>query len=110
MNSHVTLDIKTVVLDDEIKNLYEIHKYMMENLNADTHSLQLLKGADIQHSDLMFDFNEIYKEYEAYEYKNFDILVDQLNLIKQFDKKILKHFYIQVLLILIKKVSSRKMI
>ena len=43
MNSHVTLDIKTVVLDDEIKNLYEIHKYMIENLNADTHSLQLLR-------------------------------------------------------------------
>ena len=87
MNSHVALDIKTVVLDDEIKNLYKIHKYMMENLNADTHSLQLLKGADIQHSDLMFDFNEIYKEYEAYEYKNFDLLVEQLNLIKQYDKK-----------------------
>ena len=30
----------------------------METLKADTHSLQLLKGAEIQHSDLMFDFKE----------------------------------------------------
>ncbi len=87
LNNPVALDIKTVVLDDEINNLFEIHKFMMEELKADTHSLQLLKGADIQHSDLMFDFKEIYEESEAYEYKNFNQLVDQLNLIKEYDKK-----------------------
>jgi len=86
-NHHALLDIKTVVLDEEIKNLFSIHKFMMERLNADTHSLQLLKGADIQHSDLMFDFDQIDKKYEAYQYQNFELLVEQLNLIKDYDQK-----------------------
>ena len=42
----------------------------MENLKADTHSLQLLKGANIQHNDVMQDFEKIDKEYEAYHTKN----------------------------------------
>ena len=47
----------------------------------------MLKGAEIQHSDLMFDFQQIDKEYEAYQYKKFDKLIDQLNLIKEYDYK-----------------------
>ena len=59
----------------------------METLKADTHSLQMLKGAEIQHSDLMFDFQQIDVEYKAYQYKKFDKLVDQLNWIKEYDYK-----------------------
>ena len=50
------LDIKTVILEENIDDLFEIHKMVTETLKADTHSLQMLKGAEIQHSDLMFDF------------------------------------------------------
>ena len=81
------LDIKTVILEENIENLFEIHKLIMETLKADTHSLQMLKGSNIQHSDLMFDFEAINKEYEAYQYQKFDKLIDQLNLIKEFDYK-----------------------
>ena len=35
----------------------------------------------------MFDFQKIDSEYEAYQYKNFNKLVDQLNLIKEYDYK-----------------------
>jgi len=81
------LDIKTVVLDENIDNLFEIHKLDTQTLKADTHSFQLLKGAEIQHSDLMFDFQQIDNEYEAYQYKKFNNLIEQLNLIKNYDYK-----------------------
>ena len=59
----------------------------MEVLKADTHSFQLLKGAEIQHSDLMFNFEQIDKDYEAYQYKKLDKMVDQLNMIKEYNYK-----------------------
>ena len=86
-NDKTALDIKTVILEENIQDLFKIHKLVMETLKADTHSLQMLKGAEIQHSDLMFDFEAINKEYEAYQYKKFDLFVDQLNLIKEYDYK-----------------------
>lgn len=81
------LDIKTVVLDENIDDLFEIHKFVMKELRADTHSFQILKGAEIQHSDLMFDFKDIDKDTNAYQYKKFDKFIDQLNQIKDFDIK-----------------------
>jgi len=81
------LDIKTVILEENIDDLFKIHKFATETLKADTHSFMLLKGAAIQHSDLMFDFEQIDKETEAYQYKKFDNLVHQLNLIKEYDYK-----------------------
>ncbi len=81
------LDIKTVILDENIEDLFNIHKLVMEDLKADTHSLQVLKGAEIQHSDLMFDFKDIEKETRAYQYKKFDTFIDQLNKIKEYDYK-----------------------
>jgi len=86
-NHQAAIDIKTVILDENIKDLFTIHKFTMENLKADTHSLQMLKGAEIQHSDLMFDFKKIDSKYEAHQYKDFDELIHQLNLIKEFDYK-----------------------
>ena len=86
-NHEAALDIKTVILDENIDDLFEIHKMVTETLKADTHSLQMLKGAEIQHSDLMFDFQQIDKEYDAHQYEKFDKLIDQLNLIKEYDYK-----------------------
>lgn len=81
------LDIKTVILDENIDDLFEIHKFATQRLKSDTHSFMLLKGAEIQHSDIMFNFEQIDKETEAYQYKKFDKLVDQLNKIKEYDLK-----------------------
>jgi MoaA/NifB/PqqE/SkfB family radical SAM enzyme len=87
IGNNAALDIKTVILDENIDDLFKIHKMVMETLKADTHSLQLLKGAEIQHSDLMFDFNKIDSNYEAYQYQKFDSFINQLNLIKEYDYK-----------------------
>ena len=86
-NKKTALDIKTVILDENIDDLFEIHKFATQTLKADTHSFMLLKGAEIQHSDLMFNFKQIDKKTDAYEYKKFDKLIDQLNVIKEYDFK-----------------------
>ena len=86
-NKKTALDIKTVILEENIEDLFKIHKMATETLKCDTHSFMLLKGAEIQHSDLMFDFEQIDKKTDAYEYKKFDKLIDQLNLIKEYDLK-----------------------
>ena len=69
-NKKTALDIKTVILEENIEDLFKIHKMATETLKCDTHSFMLLKGAEIQHSDLMFDFEQIDKKTDAYEYKN----------------------------------------
>lgn len=91
---HCAIDLKTVVLDENISDLFEIHKFFKEELQCDTHSLQLLKGAEIQYSDLMFDYETIDKKYKAYEYKKFDILIEQLNKIREYNVKYNKKSYL----------------
>ncbi len=81
------LNIKSVVLDENIPDLFKIHKFCVEELGSDTHDLQLLKGAEIQYADFMFEYNEIDKEYKAYKYKNFKEFINQLNLIREYNIK-----------------------
>ena len=81
------VEIKTVILEENINELFNLHKFVIEKMLCDTHSFQLLKGADIQHSDIMFDFNQIDLESNAYQYQNFEELVNQLNLIKEYNYK-----------------------
>ncbi len=83
INHECAIDIKTVVLDENVKDLFEINKFLFEELNIDTHSIQLLKGAEIQHSDLMFDYEQIHKRYKAYQYPEFKKLVEQLEKIRE---------------------------
>ena len=59
LNKKTSFDIKTVILEENIPDLFKIHKFAVNELRADTHSFMLLKGADIQHSDIMFDFDRI---------------------------------------------------
>ena len=99
LKKKTSLDIKTVILDENIPDLIKIHKFAVEELKADTHSFMLLKGADIQHSDIMFDFDRIDEPTDAYEYQNFDELINQLNLIKNYDKKNNKKSYLHPTLI-----------
>ena len=81
--SEIVINIKTVVTDENIDQLYRLNKFVSEEIGADTHDLMLLKGADLQHSDVMFKYEDAHKKYKAYEYKNFDQLIDQLNLIRK---------------------------
>ena len=91
----IVINIKTVITDENIEELFELNKIITEEINADTHDLMLLKGAEIQHADYLFNYQDAFKEYEAYEYKNFDKLINQLNLIREknleFDTKAFLH-------------------
>jgi len=79
------LDSKTVVLDENVKSLFDIHKYCVEDLKCDTHAFQFLKGSPIQHSDIMFDLKKIYETSKAHVYKNWDTIIDQLKKIKIYN-------------------------
>jgi len=63
--SDAILDAKTTVVDDQ--DLMSIHKEYMD-IGVDTHTLQLLKGSPIQHSDTMVAFDDIFKPSKAHVY------------------------------------------
>ena len=86
-NSECILDSKTVILDENASELLDIHKYCVEDLQCDTHAFQFLKGSPIQHSDLMFKLEKIYEPSRAYKYKNWDVIIDQLDQIKSYNLK-----------------------
>jgi MoaA/NifB/PqqE/SkfB family radical SAM enzyme len=88
------LDSKTVVLDENASDLLDIHKYCVDDLQCDTHAFQFLKGSPIQHSDIMFDLKKIYEPSNAQVYKNWEIIVDQLNKTKVYNSKSKKTAYL----------------
>ena len=85
VNPICVLEAKTIMLDENAKDLLEIHKYCMEEIGCDHHGFHFLKGAPIQHADYMFAFEDIYKSEEAYQYKYMDIIWKQLELIRQYN-------------------------
>lgn len=90
----IVINIKTVVTDENIQELVELNKIVTDEISADTHDFMLLKGADIQHSDVICNYEEIYKEYNAYKYKNFDLLIDKLNIIRERNVKLKKKAFL----------------
>jgi len=79
------LDAKTVVLDENADDLLDIHKYCLDDLRCDTHSFQFLKGSPILGCDYMFKFEEIFEKSEAYKYKKWDTIKEQLCLVKKYN-------------------------
>jgi MoaA/NifB/PqqE/SkfB family radical SAM enzyme len=74
-----------MVLDENAEQLFEMYRYFTENLNIDTHSFQFLKGSSIQHADNMVEFEDILKKSKAKTYQKFDIIKEQLQLVKQYN-------------------------
>ncbi|MBI2144015.1 radical SAM protein [Candidatus Woesearchaeota archaeon] len=85
LNPGCVLEAKTVVLDDNAGDLLAIHRYCMEELGCDHHSFQFLKGSPIQHADVMFRFEDILKESHAVTYKKFDVIRQQLELVRKYN-------------------------
>jgi radical SAM protein with 4Fe4S-binding SPASM domain len=81
------LDSKTVVLDENGEDLYDIHKYCLDDLQCDTHSFQFLKGSPILGCDYMYKFDDIFEKSSAYKYKNWDKIKEQLYLVKKYNYK-----------------------
>lgn len=85
LNSDTILDSKTVILDENADSLLDIHRYCIESLKCDTHSFMLLKGAPIQYSDHMYELSFMDNKYKAYKYKNFDSIINQLELVRKYN-------------------------
>ena len=85
LNSETLLDVKTVVLDEHAHDLFDIYKYCVEDLMCDTHSFQLLKGSPMQHADYMFPFDDMFNKSEAYVYKNWNIICEQFEKVRQYN-------------------------
>ena len=49
--------------------------------------ISIPKGSPIQHSDVMFKYEKIFEKSSAPTYKNWNIIVDQLKKIKDYNKK-----------------------
>ena len=86
-NSKIIIDAKTVVLDENAKDLFSIYRHFKETLGIDTHSFQFLKGSPVQHADFPFKLEAIYKDFLAYDYKEFDIIIEQLENIRKYNLK-----------------------
>ena len=86
LKSECVLDIKTTILDENAKDLFEIYRYCMENLRCDTHGFQFLKGSYLQHSDKIYDLDKIYEKSSAYVYKEFNEIKKQLKYIQKYNQ------------------------
>lgn len=87
LGSDCVLEIKTLVVDENSETLYELHKYCVKTLRCDHHTFQFLKGSPLQHSDNMYDFSDIFKKSSAHVYKKFDVIKEQLEKIRDYNKK-----------------------
>ena len=85
INHNCTLDSKTTILDQNAKDLYDIHLYCIEKLKCDTHAFQFLKGSPIQHSDIMFNLKAIFSESKAEVYSNWKDIINQLKKVKEYN-------------------------
>ncbi|MBN2712062.1 MAG: radical SAM protein [Planctomycetes bacterium] len=83
LNPEVVLDIKSVVLDDNADELFDLHRYVVEELHADSHAFQFLKGSAAQHGDHMFGFEEL-ESHQPLNYERFDVIQEQLERVRAY--------------------------
>lgn len=81
----VVFDVKTMVLDENAAQLFDIHRYCVEEIAFDTHAYQFLKGSPLQHADRCAPFDEIYRKSSSTLYRNWNIIRQQLELIRQYN-------------------------
>ncbi|MBU1659462.1 radical SAM protein [bacterium] len=86
LKSSCVLDIKTTILDENAKDLFEIYRYCVEDLGCDTHGFQFLKGSYLQHSDKIYDADKMYEKSHAYVYGEFAEIKKQLKQIQEYNQ------------------------
>ncbi|OGV32611.1 MAG: hypothetical protein A2020_07430 [Lentisphaerae bacterium GWF2_45_14] len=86
-NHAALLDIKTMILDGNAFELLNIHRFCVEELECGTHVFQFLKGSEIQHSDHMFSFDNIKEIPNDYRYKNWNVIVQQLEKVRLYNRE-----------------------
>ncbi|MDD3374515.1 MAG: radical SAM protein [Candidatus Omnitrophica bacterium] len=92
--SKCLLDIKTIILDENADQLFEIHKYCVEKLQCDNHSIQFLKGSSLQHADVMAKMEDIFLETSASVYTKFDVILEQIDKIRSYARMSKKNVFL----------------
>lgn len=87
VKSKCMLEIKTLILDENAEELFDIHRYCMETLKADHHSFQFLKGSPFQHSIKAVAMEDVFKATPAPVYKKFDVIIKEIRRIKSYNIK-----------------------
>tara|TARA_Y100000590_G_C15613036_1_gene974605 strand:- start:170 stop:1234 length:1065 start_codon:yes stop_codon:yes gene_type:complete len=77
-------DTKTVVIDDNAKDLFKIYKHCKDELNSDTHSFQFLKGSPIQHADKEFPYEQIFDTPDPVIYKNINFMAEEFDKVREY--------------------------
>lgn len=77
------LDVKTLILNENSADLFDIHQYCIEEIGCDSHAFQFLKGSPIQHADRMFDFDDIEQKARPQVYMYFPAIVKELEKIRR---------------------------
>lgn len=82
------LSVKTVILDENASTLFELHKFTHEELGCNSNTYGTLCGTAMQNSDKMQDFKELDKAPPTpYIYKNWSIIREQLEMIREYNQK-----------------------
>lgn len=82
--SATLLDIKTVVLEENAGQLFDIFRYCVEELGCDTHAFQFLKGSPLQHADRMAPFEAIFAPASSPPYRRLDVIRAQLERVREY--------------------------
>ena len=85
--SSTLLDAKTMVLDENAGDLFEIHRYCMETLGCNTHGFQLLKGSPLQHADTMSPIEAIHKCINSRTYSRLATIQEQFELVRRYNRQ-----------------------
>jgi len=79
------LDIKTLILDDNSNELFDIYKYCREILQCDTYAFQFLKGSALQHADIMYEYEKIFEKPNTYVYRNLEDIKNELIKVQEYN-------------------------
>lgn len=84
IGSHAILDLKTLILNENSIELFDIHLYCTEKIQCDHHTLQFLKGSPIQHSDEKYNFCDLFPHQNLIHYENLKEIYSQLKKIQNY--------------------------
>jgi len=87
MKNPPRLGISTVILDETASNLFDLHRYIHEELNCDHVTYCTLNGTAMQLSDRMQPYESLFTPEVPPLYKNWEQIVSMLEKIRSYNKE-----------------------
>jgi len=82
-----SLGINTVLLDDTAEGLYDLHRYVHEELGCDHVTYCTLNGSEMQLSDRMAPYGRLFEHEQAPLYEKWDLILEQLEAIRRYNQR-----------------------